>query len=96
MTQQNARVVITTAVGFNVTADDATVKGQGTAAYGAIQNRRDVTVNNNGEITFIPYHAIDHAVITLTTSTVADPVDDVCPDNSNSSGGGTGGDPTEP
>lgn len=78
MTKQQIKVVITTQGNFSVTADDAVRSGQGTAAYGALENRRDVVVDNGTERTFVPYGAIDHAVVTLTMTTVADPVDPTC------------------
>lgn len=79
MQKQNVRVVVTTAANYSVTADDAVLNGQGTAAYGAIQEKTDITVREGGEIKYIPYQAIDHAEITLTLETVADPTDDTCP-----------------
>ena len=78
MTKQNVKVVVTTYQGFSVTADDAVNNGQGTAAYGAIETGTDITVRDGSDITFIPYKAVDHAVITLTMSTVPDPTDDTC------------------
>ena len=80
MTKQSVKVVVTTIQGFTVTADDAVLNGQGTSAYGAIENRKDVTVRNGDESTFVPYRAIDHAVITFTMSTVDDPEDPTCVD----------------
>lgn len=80
MQKQNVKVVVSTAAGFSVTADDATSAGQGTAAYGAIQTKTDITVNDGTNITYVPYKAVDHAVVTLTLSTVADPADDTCVD----------------
>lgn len=93
MTKQQVKVVISTGAGFSVTADDAVLAGQGTAAYGALENGRDVVVANATEKTYVPYHAIDHAVVTLTLSTVDDPEDPTCVTDDNSNGGG-GSDPT--
>lgn len=78
MTKQNVKVVITTEAGFEVTADDAAKAGQGTAAYGALDNGRDIRVDNGTEITFVPYGAVDHAVVTLTQTTVDAPADANC------------------
>lgn len=79
MTKHQIKVDITTYQGFTATADDATVDGQGSGAFGAIQTGKDVTIAGNGTITYIPFKAIDHAEITQTNVTVADPTDDVCP-----------------
>lgn len=78
MQKQNVRVVVTTAANYSVTADDAVLNGQGTAAYGAIETKTDVIVRDGGDIKYIPYAAIDHAEITLTLSTEPDPQDDTC------------------
>ena len=80
--QMNQKVVITTAGNFTYTADDAVKKGQGTNVAIALEQARDVeSANADGtEITFIPFEAIDHAVITKTMTTVEDPKDDMCPD----------------
>lgn len=98
MTKQQVKVVVTTAASFSVTADDSVLAGQGTAAYGAIENHRDVIVSNGTEKTFIPYHAIDHAVVTFTLSQVEDPEDPTCvtDDATNNTGGNPGGDPGTP
>lgn len=78
MTKQQVKVEITTVAGFNVTADDATVSGQGTAAYSAIEAHRDAHVSNGTNITFVPFGQIDHAIITITQNTIPDPVDPTC------------------
>lgn len=72
------KVVITTIGGFSATADDAVSAGQGTGAYNALEMKRDVKILAENEITFIPYHAVDHAIITITRSEEEDPVDDTC------------------
>lgn len=79
MTKTQVSVVITTQGNYSVTADDATVAGQGTAAYTALENHRDVIVKGEEDIKVIPFAAIDHAVVTLTSSTVDDPTDEMCP-----------------
>lgn len=78
MTKHQIKVVITTAQGFEATADDATVWGQGAGAYGAIQTGKDVIIASAAGVTFIPYKAIDHAVVTKTDVTADDPVDSNC------------------
>lgn len=78
MTKQQVKVEITTSANFAITADDAVVSGQGTAAYSALEAHRDQHIVSGSNITFIPFHAIDHAVITLTQVTEADPVDPTC------------------
>jgi len=81
MTQQQNKVTITTYQGFSVVADDAVQFGVGSGAYGAIQAARDVTIASADglTITYIPYKAIDHAIIEKSNVTVADPVDANCP-----------------
>lgn len=77
--KNNVKVVITTGANFELTADDAVKAGQGTAAYAELQRQGDVWVDDGTKITFVPFHAIDHAVITLARTQVTDPVDDNCP-----------------
>lgn len=100
MTKQQVKVVITTQAGFSATADDAVSAGQGTAAYGALENHRDVVIAAETEKTFVPYHAVDHAVITFTRSTVDDPEDPTCVTDDGAaddeSGAGSGNDPVNP
>lgn len=78
MTKQQVKVVVTTGAGFSVTADDAVLAGQGTAAYGALEGGRAIVVADATEKTYVPYHAIDHAVVTFTLSQVTDPDDPTC------------------
>lgn len=78
MTKQQVKVDVTTAAGFTATADDAVLAGQGTAAYGALEAGRDVIVATATEKTYVPYAAIDHAVVTFTLSQVTDPDDPAC------------------
>lgn len=87
MTKTQIQVVITTAAGFTATASDATVAGQGSAAYTALQGHRDIYIAGE-TITFIPYEAIDHAVITITQATVEDPEDPTCPTTEEEPGDG--------
>lgn len=80
MTQTQIQVVITTAASYEATADDAVLLGQGAAAYTSIKAGRDIYIDGgDGTITFIPYQAIDHAVITIAQATVDDPEDATCP-----------------
>lgn len=78
MTKTQIKVVITTKAAFAATADDSVVAGQGSAAYTALQAHRDVYIVGATR-TFIPYDAIDHAVVTITQATVDDPADETCP-----------------
>lgn len=78
MQKQSVKAVVTSIGNYTITADDAVLNGQGTAAYGAIQTKTDVTLRDGDVIKYIPYHAIDHAEITITLSEVADPTDDTC------------------
>ena len=77
MTKTQIKVVITTQAAFTATADDSVVAGQGSAAYTAIQAHRDVYIDGETR-TYIPFDAIDHAVVTITQATVDDPEDPTC------------------
>lgn len=80
MTQTQIEVVITTAGAYEATLSDDTVAGQGAAAYTSIKAGRDIYADGgDGSILFIPFKAIDHAVITITQATVEDPEDPTCP-----------------
>lgn len=80
MTVQNVKAVVQTIGGNTITADDAVVKGAGTAVYTAVENFRQVRFDDgNGTIQIAPYHAITFAAITTSTMTLPDPPDDVCP-----------------
>lgn len=80
MTVQNVKAVVTTIGGNTITADDAVVKGAGTAVYAAVKGFRQVEFDDGaGTIQIAPYHAIDFTKITMSTQTVPDPTDDVCP-----------------
>ena len=72
------KVDIITLCGETVTADDAVVAGQGTAARGAVVNHRDVIITEEGKITFVPFHAICKVEVTITSEEVEKPEDTVC------------------
>lgn len=70
--------------GEDITFDDATAEGKGTAAYNQVIAGRDVrVVDYSGKEYFIPEHAICYAEITPTQSTVAYS-DDNCPSDDES------------
>lgn len=73
-------VVIYTKCSTSVTADDAVVKGQGTAAAGALENHRDIYIDDGTKVTYIPFESVCYAEITKTMSQEADPQDDICPE----------------
>lgn len=63
----------------DITFDDATEAGKGTAAFEAVWNHHDVRiVDYSGTDYFIPFDSICYAEITKTASTVAIQ-DDTCP-----------------
>lgn len=76
--QNNYKVEITTGAGFTATADDAVTPGQGGSAWTALQGRMDVIIQGESETTFIPFHAVDHAIVTLTREEVDAPDDAAC------------------
>lgn len=56
-----------------------TVTGDaGAAAYSALGTHADIVIREEGSVTIIPFHAVDSAVVTITTSTVDDPTDNTC------------------
>lgn len=74
----SVKAVITTIGGFEYTADDASTPGLGTAAYASLQAERTIVGNEDGTITIIPWHAVDHAVITVTRTSEEAPEDPTC------------------
>lgn len=76
--QNQIKVVITTGAGYEATADDAVVAGVGSSTWATLVNQGDVQIPNGGEIIFIPFHAVDHAVVTITRTEVEDPEDPTC------------------
>lgn len=74
----SVQAVITTIGGFEYTADDATTPGVGTAAYGSLMAERTIIGNDSGTITIIPWHAVDHAVVTITRTSEEAPEDPTC------------------
>lgn len=71
-------VEITTGAGYTVTADDAVTEGVGASAYAMITEGKDLHIQTATGGVLIPFHAVDHAVYTLTRSQVADPTDPTC------------------
>lgn len=71
-------VEITTGGSYTATADDSVVAGQGAAAVAAIEGRHDVKILTATGFIFIPFDAIDHAVVTLTRATAEAPEDETC------------------
>ena len=71
-------VEITTGSGYTVTADDAVVAGVGSSVRSMLAAGEDLTIATaTGEI-FIPFHSVDHAVVTLTRTNDPDPTDPTC------------------
>lgn len=63
----------------DITFDDATAAGKGTAAYLAVWNGHDVRIADyNGKDYYIPYDSICYAEITKSASTTT-VQDDTCP-----------------
>ena len=81
------KVEITTMCGETVTADDATVSGQGVAAYMALDRGMKVVVREDGKITIVPFHAVCKADVTITSTDVEKPEDTVCVTDDDSSDG---------
>lgn len=71
-------VVITTAAGYSVTADDSTAPGVGAGAWADLQSGSDIRIATATGSVFVPFHAVDHAVVTLNRVTVTPPTDPTC------------------
>lgn len=78
VTKVSIQAVVTTAAGFTYTANDATAPGAGAGVLGAVLAHRDIDSVINGTRTIIPFAAIDHVVITKTTSQEDAPEDATC------------------
>ena len=70
-------VAITTILGTNLTAADSATSKAGTLALEAFKAMSTIVVDENDSVTEIPFHAIDHILVTETSSTV-DMTDSVC------------------
>ena len=78
MTKYNKTLAITTIGGYTVSVSDATVAGVASSVYDAMFRKEDLHFNNGTNEVFIPFHAIDHVIITSATATADDPVDANC------------------
>lgn len=56
----------------NVTGDAAA------AVYSALGQQNDLVIREEGTVTIIPFHAVDSAVVTITSASVDDPTDATC------------------
>lgn len=99
VTKVSIQAVVTTAGGFTYTADDAQNPGAGTGVLGAVVAKRDIDSLIGTTRTYIPYDAIDHVVITKTTSQADAPEDETCvveTESDDSEGGDTPDTPDNP
>lgn len=72
-------VAVTTIGGYSHTfADTATLKN-GKSAWDALQRAVDIKIDDGTNTYFIPFHAVDHAVLTITSTQETKPVDVNCP-----------------
>lgn len=78
MKQTSISVVITTLGGNEFTFADSVSPGLGVAALYALERGQDVIGTAEGSKIIVPYHAIDNAVVTMSTETAEDPEDDTC------------------
>lgn len=64
-------------------ADEADIKS-GKATWDALQRRTDIcvatSISDEDVTLFIPFHAVDHAILTVTPTEVEKPEDPNCPD----------------
>lgn len=66
--KESYKVSISTKEGSSYTADDATFAGAGTGAYQALLQKRDCMFKTADGMAFVPFGAVDHAIITVTSS----------------------------
>lgn len=76
--QNSYKVEITTGANYTTTADDAVIAGVGSVAWADLQAQKDLMIQTATGYEFIPFHAVDHAVVTFTRTQVPDPVDPTC------------------
>ena len=76
--QNSIKVEITTGGGYSTTADDATIAGVGAVAWADLQSQKDLIIQTATGWEFVPFHAVDHAIVTMTRSEVEDPDDPTC------------------
>lgn len=81
-------VAIKTLGGNEFTIADTSSSNSGSAALASIEAKADIRTEASGTITIIPYHAIDSAVVTVTSSSTERPEDANCPDESDEGEGG--------
>ena len=78
MWKNSYKVDVTTSGGYTASFDDSANTGQGSAAYASVMSGQDIHgIVEDNEIV-IPFHAVDHAVITFSRTEVDKPVDDMC------------------
>lgn len=73
-----------------ITVSDATVAGVGGAVVAALDAGQDLHFNNGTTEYFIPFDSVAYATITRTSTTVDDPVDDLCVTEETSGDEGSG------
>lgn len=78
VTNVSIQAVVSTVGGFTYTANDATAPGAGAGVLGAVLAHRDIDSLIEGTRTIIPFAAIDHVVVTKTTSQEDAPEDATC------------------
>lgn len=83
-------VAVTTLGGNEFTIADTSSSNSGSAAVAAIEHKADIRTEESGTITIIPYHAIDNAVVTVSSSSADYPVDANCPEEEESEDEGEG------
>ena len=72
------RAEITTGGDYTATADDSVKAGVGAAAVAALEGHQDIKILTETGYIYIPYAAVDHAVVTLTRATAEAPEDETC------------------
>lgn len=76
------KVVVTTQGAYTATFDDSANAGVGASAYAALQAHQDIVGVVGDDTIFIPFEAVDHAVVTISRTQVEKPADEMCTEDS--------------
>lgn len=71
-------VAVTTQGGYTATFSDSANDGVGASVNAALHAHQDIQGESGDDNVFIPFEAVDHAVITFTRTEVDKPADTTC------------------
>lgn len=73
-------VAVTTIGGYTHTFADTASMKIGKSAWSALQGAIDIKIDDGTNVYFIPFHAVDRAILTVTATEETKPVDVNCPE----------------